>query len=762
MKHLDSLLAVAGSTWTRRGRAWLCAGMVAAGSSVQAAPLLAQTFGNGLGSWSQTAIYSGATDAWTDSSDFAVVTVSNVAPNVTKTLVTPSLNLSNTTNPTLFIMHRESCSSANVELNVYYQEDNSGTWTALQSLDASTTEKLDRVFLNNGSSVYKLGFEARNVSSSPCMISIDEIAVGSANEVLVTGVHFSGISHDLVSNESVVQPVGATNGSISLTVPYGQSRAALTPLFVGLVGDVTPSGSQDLSSVKSFTVQSYDKTASKTYDLVVNWTAPSTAADLTGLKLCQNSVCNDSIRITAPAGNVDTGVVQVYFQESFPVAQLTSTLTVSSKATASTFPASGPFDLSESGTGLVVTVTAQDGATKHYYRIEPVFVPVVLQLADIWLCDPDNYGVPSRSIWDPATAADTGRVEVDLPVGIAANKYRLCEVDVETGVVYTTAGSISAQGNGLTVKITKGYVSRVYAVNANVRKTADAQITVNGLDIIPPKAKKYSPNLAGVVKTQASASAIGSIEVVLDPGSSVDDFSAYNWYFGLSDPFAYIEADDGNAASYWGGTTSRVFTTTTENLKSSFRYRVNIKYEDRKSSAQLVDFVIWLGQLEVYGTIDTAAGTVVVDLPLEANLARLKCAFATPQNATASIGSMMYYDFTTPLTFEVISADQSTTKEYTVTVNPMVPAPPVHRLQSGSALSNAMHASLDNGMLTVQHDELAIDRLAVFDIHGQVVAQRPVEGGSRTEFDLRSQANGIYFLKAYGSASLPVVRLIKK
>ncbi|MEN9355404.1 MAG: hypothetical protein RL318_2729 [Fibrobacterota bacterium] len=722
-----------------RFSAILCLGTVA-----KAAPLLSESFDGGLGGWvSKSTVEPTAQNGWSDSSGYAVALASNLAPNFSKMLVSPKMDLSSTTNPALHIIHRESCSSSLVELNVYYSDDGGNYWSPLQSLGVSGTETMDIVNLSNSASNYRLGFELRNTASGPCQASIDEVTVGPAAEVKVTGVRFSGISHERVTLETVVQPVGSTHGTVSLTIPYGTSRSFLTPLFTGLVGDVTPSGYQDLSTMKSFTVQSYDKTTSKIYDLVVNWTAPSTAASLTHMKLCEGTSCSDSVKVDSGANATDTGTITAWFPEGSSVKKLTSTIFASTNATSATFPASGPFDLSEGGNGLVVTVTAQDGTTKRHYKVVPSFTPVDARVKAFWLCDPSKFGIPARSIWDPATSKDTGRIVVDLPSGLAATQYSVCQVDVSDDATRTLVGTLSTKGTGLFVRVTKGLATRTYAVTANVRKTAGTDATVFGLELLPFGMHAKKPGLVGVLKKAATATSNGQIEITMKPGSSLSSLTNYTWFFGLSDPFAYVNADDGNATNLWGNGTSRVYTITAENLVTALKYTVSIKYEDQSKSATLKDFAIWLGSDLNFGVVDTVARTVKVDLPLEANLKSLYCTFTAPQGATASIPTENYQDFSVPFKFSITSPDSSTTNEYTVTVN----AAPTG-VRASRPASSTLQANLADGILSVRHPAMGITKLSVFNVLGHCVASTDKIHGSQSTIDLRKQPDGIYFLRA--------------
>lgn len=708
--------------------------LILAPAWLSAAPILSELFTDPV-SWGMEKIDANAGGAWEDSSGYAVTYVTYPQGNVSQAMVTDKMNLSSVSNPVLQVLYRGTC-SGELELNVYYQDEYTSTWTIIQSLTPSSLLKTSVLSLNANAD-YKLAFEAR--ANATCKVAIDAITVGSADEAYVTGVSFSNISNDLITNSTITQPIGTTPGTISLVLPYGTSRTLLTPFFSGSVGTFSPTGAQDLSTSKTYTISSVNATNPKTYNLSVGWTVPSTQAKLVSIKLCVtgNMECTDSSKITEPATASDTGTANVYMMEGTPITTLTPTIQISSLASSTLFPAASSFDLSKSGSGLIITVTAQDGTTKRYYRVVLQTVLYVNRLINLTICDPDGYSYNARSVWDPAQSGDTGRVVFDLPAGLAFSKYSVCGHQETPDASFLYQGPLTSTGTKAIIQTTATATSvKNYAISGNVRATKNN--VASATNIVLYKKFGNDPGIGGTLVSPAKPGVPGLIQIKVKQNSYLDDL---NSIFVLDDPYAYVNTVDGSNVSSWGKSTNRAFKITAENLSTSLQYNVKVVYEDQAKSTGLSAFIVWLGSLQVPGIIDTVAHTVKVQLPLEANLASMYCYLGAAQGAKASIRSLDYLDLSMPLTFTLTSPDGSASAEYTVSVT-----------QASTRLLSAtnpvkLYVSFENGIVTVNHAGLKVQEIGIYSVSGKLISNNKNPEGPISELRLQPASSGLYIIK---------------
>jgi len=717
--------------------------------SQAAMPVLQELFNNGAppSGWSQSKLSTSGSETWSDSSGNAVAYLNS---DTTKALITPALDLSNTYDPVLSILMRLSCpvSGDKIALNIYYQSDAGGDWTLLETLTPSVTSTSKQLVQHQVMlySTYRLAFEALSTVNG-CTVNLDAVTVGSSSEATVTGVGFVGVDNS-VFTDTVVQPTANSPiGDIHLSLPYSINPAYLKPIFAGLAATTTPNGTQDLTSPITYTMTSNNGYTTAQYKLTVNREQPSTSARLNSFSLCDSTGanCKDSVTITAPATSTDTGSVTVYLPEESYVSKMTVKTSISSYATLLNTPTTATYDFSNTGAGLVLKVTAQDGTTSNVYKVKISYVHVDTRVLEYWLCDPYKFGIPATSIWDPTSALDTGLIVLNLPYGTAVTSYKTCQVTVSTGVTYVVQGTQNTKGTGLHVLLTgkNGTTKRLYAVQANVRTKVGTDATVKSLTVC--KTSSTNPCINGVLTTQATTTTNGQIDVTM---SASTDLTTFTYTFGLTDPFAYVNADDKRQPSdWWSGITSRVFTITAENQTTALKYTVNIHFADLSTSSKLTSFSIFQGAEEIFGTIDSVAHTVAVNLTTKMNLANLLTSFSAPQGATATIKPQQYYDYTKPLAFSLTSADGSSTTQYTVTVS--LPTPP------STARPTAVFAGVEIHMhakqLTIEHANIEVQSISIYDVLGHVVKQAVHCNGTQTSLDLQDLRSGRYFVHAVTS-----------
>ncbi|MDR1947906.1 MAG: DUF5018 domain-containing protein, partial [Spirochaetaceae bacterium] len=138
-----------------------------------------------------------------------------------------------------------------------------------------------------------------------------------------------------------------TGTAIAVTVPYGTGVTSLTPTVTVSTGaSYSPTGAQNFSSAKTYTVTAQDGTT-KDYTVTVT-VAKNSAKDITAFKIgtASGTISGTTIAVTVPYGTSRTS--------------LTPTVTVS---TGASYSPTGAQNFSSAKT---YTVTAEDGTTKDY------------------------------------------------------------------------------------------------------------------------------------------------------------------------------------------------------------------------------------------------------------------------------------------------------------------------------------------------------------------------------------------------------------
>lgn len=595
----------------------------------------------------------------------------------------------------------------------------------------------------------KVTFQAQGSSTRECNLTIKSIAIGKNNEAIVT--NFTAISSSVMSDYKVTQPSGSQNGKIELTVPYKTNITSLTPSFTGLYKSFSPSTAQDFSKGPvTFTFTALNGISTAAYDVVINRLPPLTGSKLTAAdsscatNFATTRFCADSIRIEQPAENQDTGAVYIYHYDQIPE-DILATFSLSTKVSAEasiSISESGTINLQKDAEPQVITVTAQDSIHKSYYHVIPVPVPADNYLYNVELTN--NYEsefIYARTVWDPETSADTGKVIIDLPYKINIKNYHVQRWFTSPNSKATVNATFVANSNyGGTIEISKGYDTKIYAIEFVPREKPWSTSEVVGAFAYLPD-NEYKAAIACI--RDKSDTTLFTLPMKRNNDIAVP-------ILATKDPYAPFKNVGDFSYTLGAKNTLRVYAEDSTNSRKIF---VSITSKKEDSVATLRDFYIVLGNAwYIPGEINQEERTVQVNIPVEVNMAKLYYMYAGAENATGSVKNFEPGDFTKPFVFDMISADLSDTITYTVnaayvpdTTKDSVPETPKDSIST--AIQNIVSENaflMQNNILHIALQPSELQSVSILNSIGQVVLHKD---SYIKEIDMGNLPTGTYFVK---------------
>jgi|GEM_PF-2588523 len=250
-------------------------------------------------------------------------------------------------------------------------------------------------------------------------------------------------SSPLCKAGKITQPTAAgAHGTVVFAIPDSVSRSSLTTANVNVSDSatVTPTGTLDLTNPVELSVVSENGVNTNVYDLSVVSEPVSSLVTLTGMYLQDlnghyayafqgggYSLYSDIIQ---PKSAKDTGIVEMAIPFGFDavhIRHISASGNDGATFVASETPSTDePFDLT--GTKVIyVTATAQDGVTKHFYRVHPNYNTEASSDAGITIAylkqGNASYAIYSKGsplnsgTFTAATATTPGKFVFDIPRG---------------------------------------------------------------------------------------------------------------------------------------------------------------------------------------------------------------------------------------------------------------------------------------------------------------------------------------------------------
>jgi hypothetical protein len=459
-----------------------------------------------------------------------------------------------------------------------------------------------------------------------------------------------------ITEFSITLPVEATgeilpNYTINVTVPSTTSLHSMIATFSYAGDTVTVDGVEqksgetpnDFTNPLTYRVTAFNGT---TQDYVVTVSKPETASskDITSFRIlspaASGTISGNDISVTVPYGTDRSSLVASFIHNGVSVK--IGTISQKSGYTSNNFTSP-----------VTYSVADENGATKDY-------TVTVINASD------DSKLITSFNIVSPYAEGvidDAGEtISVTVPYGTGLDS--LIAAFTTTGQSVTVGGIVQQSGvteNNFTASVTyvvtaydttvKNYtVTVVEGQSTACQMTSFSFATPSASGSIDPTAKTVSISVpTGSDRSNLVATFVVSPEAAVTVGSDAQQSGTTPNDF--TNPVVYtVTAQDG--------------TTTNE-------YTVTVTEAPASTGNDFLAFSLDTTPVSI-GSIDTAAATVNINVPVGASLDSLVATFTVSQNAAVKIGSTAQIsgttanDFNSQLTYTVTS-QSGAAKEYIVT-----------------------------------------------------------------------------------------------
>lgn len=433
---------------------------------------------------------------------------------------------------------------------------------------------------------------------------------------------------------STLYTVNSTDATIT-SVPFGtllvDFKAAITPAANAVFEVYQPDGTTvatDLNSGYKLIVTAQDGTTKKVYTITID-EAP--AVDLFFSEYIEGSSNNKAIEIYNPTGaSVDLSIYSVKLSPNGDPWGTTETLT-------GTLASGEVFVITNAGAGAEIKAQSDLTSTVTYFNGNDA---VGLFKNDVLI---DVIGVPE---YKPATVASWAVAGIDGAT-VDHTLVRRGNVVVGTTDWAASAGTnadnsqwiVNAKDDFTTLGTHSTALSSAAEITAFSFAEQVAAATIDATSGTITIEVVYGTDLTGLVSTfTVSAGAKAYVNDVLQvSGTTANNFTNEVVY--------KVVAEDGTIKEW----------TVTVTMPAQ-----------PSTAAEIVSFV--LAEQTGAATINSAAGTIAIEVNSTANLAALTPTIQVSAGASISPASGAVQDFTNPVTYTVTAQDNTTTKAWTVTV----------------------------------------------------------------------------------------------
>ncbi len=433
---------------------------------------------------------------------------------------------------------------------------------------------------------------------------------------------------------STVYTVDDTEGTIT-AVPYGTTLAAfkanITPANYATFEVYQADGTTVATGLETgykLTVTAQDEVANKTYTITV---AEPSSSDLFFSEYIEGSSNNKAIEIYNPTGaSVDLSIYSVKLSPNGDPWGTPQALT-------GTLASGEVFVITNAGAGAEIKAQSDLESTVTYFNGNDA---VGLFKNDVLI---DVIGVPE---YKPATVTSWAVAGIDGAT-IDHTLVRRGNVVVGTTDWAASAGTnaddsqwiVNAKDDFTTLGTHSTALSAEAEITAFSFAEQVAAATIDATSGTITIEVLYGTDLTGLVSTfTVSAGAKAYVNDVLQvSGTTANNFT--------NDVVYKVVAEDGTIKNW----------TVTVTMPAQ-----------PSTAAEIVSFV--LAEQTGAATINSAAGTIAIEVNSSANLAALTPTIQVSAGASISPASGAVQDFTNPVTYTVTAQDNNTTKPWTVTV----------------------------------------------------------------------------------------------
>ncbi|WP_238177842.1 DUF5018 domain-containing protein [Paenibacillus contaminans] len=443
------------------------------------------------------------------------------------------------------------------------------------------------------------------------------VALNPAKEI--TGFSFA--------TPAVTGTVNQAAGTITVNVPYGTNVTALTPTITHTGASISPNSgaTRDFSNSVMYTVTAADG-STKSYTVTVN-VAANPAKAITAF----------SFTTPSAAGTINqaAGTITVSVPYGTDVTSLTPTIVHTGTSIS---PGSGV--TRDFSSPVMYTVTAADGSTKSYTVTVNVAANPAKAITAFGFTTPSAAGTINEA---------AGTITVNVPYG--TNVTALTPTITYTGASISPNSGVARDfSNSVTYMVTAADGStKNYTVTVTVAANPAKAITAFGFT---------TPSAAGTINEAA-----GTITVNVPYGTNVTSLTPTITQTGASiSPGSGATRDFSNLVTYT--------VTAADGSTKSYTVTVNVAVNPAK---EITGFSFTTPSAT--GTVNEANRTIAVTVPYGTDITSLTPTIAHT-GASISPNSGVAQNFSSPVTYTVTAAD-NTTQNYVVTVTEAAqPAPP--------------------------------------------------------------------------------------
>ncbi|TCO06080.1 DUF5018 domain-containing protein, partial [Natronoflexus pectinivorans] len=437
------------------------------------------------------------------------------------------------------------------------------------------------------------------------------VTLAPNNEALITSFSISGQT-GLIDDDA---------GTISITLPFGTDLTSLSPVIEfseNATVDPQSGVAQNFSDPVTYTVTAEDGTTSKEY-LVTVTLAPNNEALITSFSISgQTGLIDDdagTISITLPFGTDLTNLI--------PVIELSENATID--------PQSGVAQNFSVPVGY--TVTAEDETTSKEYLVTVTLAPNNEALIT-------SFSISGQT---GVIDDDAGTISITMPFGTDLTSLtpviefsENASIDPQSGVAQNFSDPLT-----YTVTAEDGEIFKEYLVTVNMAPNNEALISSFSIS-----------EQTGLIDDDA-----GTISITMPFGT---DLTSLTPVIEFSEN-ATVDPQSGVAQNFSDPVT---YTVKAEDEETTKIYEVTISVEPN-NEALITSFSI-SGQT---GVIDDENETISIIMPFGTDLTNLTPVIEFSENATVDPQSGVAQNFSGPVEYTVTAEDETTSKEYLVTVN---------------------------------------------------------------------------------------------